>query len=41
VLESAGGGQLQGENRVAFHRLSLGTSSHFRCFQLFRPSSAS
>src|SRR5881397_464472 len=34
-------GKLDAEYRVAFHGLSFGTSSHFFCRQLFRPSSAS
>src|SRR5438552_17000626 len=33
--------QLDRQYRVAFHGLSLGTSSHFFWRQLFRPSSAS
>src|SRR2546430_59007 len=42
VLRLAGRrGKLDAEDRVAFHGLSLGTSSHFFCRQLFRPSSAS
>src|SRR5690606_39995127 len=45
---SAGHRQLDGEDGIALHAclvppyaLSLGTSSHLRCRQLFRPSSAS
>src|SRR5216684_8121787 len=42
VLERASrGGKLDGENRVAFHGFSVGTSSHFFLCQLLSPSSAS
>src|SRR5574341_1510734 len=41
VLEAIAARQLDGEDRVAFHALSFGTSSHFFCFQLLSPSSAS
>src|SRR5439155_13425899 len=38
---AARAGKLDGENRVAFHAFSPGTSSHFFRCQLLQPSSAS
>src|SRR6185295_16317158 len=41
LLQTLVRGELEREDGVSFHGFSLGTSSHLRCFQLFKPSSAS